>query len=64
MTYSRSPRSPDDVRETQTRNCRASVASISPAAIEEKYGSSMSRTMTPIMLVYPLATALAERLAW
>src|SRR5215469_5432113 len=61
-TYSRSSRSADDVREMQTRNCRASVASINPAAIEEKYGSSMSRTMSPIMQAGQLATILHRRL--
>ena len=35
-TYSRSPCSPDDVDEMQTSSWWVSVASIRPAAIEEK----------------------------
>ena len=40
-----------------------SATSMSPAAIEEKYGSEMSRSATPIIVLCPVATALACRLA-
>ena len=40
-----------------------SATSMSPAAIEEKYGSEMSRSATPIIVLWPVATALACRLA-
>ncbi len=36
---------------------------MTPAAIEEKYGSAMSCTTTPMVLLCPVATALAWRLA-
>ena len=36
---------------------------MSPAAIEEKYGSEMSRRATPIIVLWPVATALAWRFA-
>ena len=40
-----------------------SATSMSPAAIEEKYGSEMSRRATPIIVLWPVATARAWRLA-
>ena len=36
---------------------------MTPAAMEEKYGSEMSCTTTPMVLLWPVATALACRLA-
>ena len=62
-TYSRSAASVAEVLEMQTSRCRASAASIRPAAMEEKYGSAMSCTTTPIIVLCPVATALACKLA-
>ncbi len=62
-TYRRSAASVADVLDMHTSNCRASATSIRPAAMEEKYGSAMSCTTTPIIVLCPVATALACRLA-
>ena len=62
-TYSSSPASPAAVLDTQASRPPAWLTSISPAAIEEKYGSAMSWTITPIIVLWPVATALACRFA-
>ena len=62
-TYSRSAFSSAGVLDRQTSSWLESATSIRPAAIEEKYGSAMSCTTTPTMLLRPVATALACRFA-
>ena len=62
-TYSRSAASAAAVLDMQTSSCLASATSIRPAAMEEKYGSAMSCTTTPTIVLCPVATALACRLA-
>src|ERR1700722_16014458 len=46
-----------------TSSRSASATSISPAAMDEKYGSETSRSATPIIVLWPVATALACRFA-
>ena len=62
-TYSRSATSVAFVLDMQTRRCLESATSMRPAAIVAKYGSAMSCTTTPIIVLWPVATALACRLA-
>ena len=62
-TYSRSASSCAAVLVMHTSSSPASATSMSPAAIEEKYGSEMSRSATPIIVLCPVATALACRFA-
>ncbi len=62
-TYSRSASSCAAVLVMHTSSSAASATSMSPAAIEEKYGSEMSRSATPIIVLCPVATALAWRFA-
>ena len=62
-TYSRSAASVAAAGDMQTSSWRASATSIRPAAMEEKYGSAMSCTTTPTIVLWPVATALACRLA-
>src|ERR1035438_461777 len=62
-TYSRSPGSPAEVLDRHTSNWRAWATPIRPAAMVEKYGSAMSCTTTPTVVLSPVATALAWRLA-
>ena len=62
-TYSRSASSLAAVLDMHTRCPLAVAASMSPAAIEEKYGSAMSRKATPIIVLCPVATARAWRFA-
>ena len=61
--YCRSAASLAGVLDMQTSSWLVSATAIRPAAIEEKYGSAMSCTTTPTMLLRPVATALACRLA-
>ena len=62
-TYSRSAASEADAGDMQTSSRLASATSMRPAAIEEKYGSAMSWTTTPTIVLCPVATARACRLA-
>ena len=62
-TYSRSAASPAAALDRQTSRPWASATSIRPAAIVEKYGSAMSCTTAPIIVLWPVATARAWRFA-
>ena len=62
-TYACSAASAAGVLDMQTSSRCASATSMSPAAIEEKYGSAMSWTTTPTIVLCPVATALACRFA-
>ncbi len=63
VTYSSSRSARPNVHPMVTTAPCPSAARIAPAAIEEKYGSAMSLTISPMTVVCPLAMACACRLA-
>ena len=61
-TSSSSRRVSRSVAAIVTTRPTTSAALMTPAAIDEKYGSAMSATSRATVMVEPLATAWAERL--